>query len=113
MTLGITINVKPHAKPADVANATKVLIECLGVAHTGELAADANLTELVRVLNEGLNMTQPDDGGKTPVQALLETINEAIEKDDSLKAVFEDATVAEGVPLGKHCLIVCIFVGNV
>lgn len=93
--LGITI--RPDIPPEQVANATKVLIDVLGVADTAGLAENATLEELVQVLNDGLNATQSQDG-QAAVGDLLATVNAAI-ANANLGNVFVNATAVES---GEH-----------
>lgn len=86
----LVITLKDSIKSAAaVKDATKALIEAVGISTGDALHPNASLSSLVAMLNNELKT-------ESKQQELLQKVNGAIAADPSLSAAFNNATAVEG-----------------
>jgi hypothetical protein len=86
----LVITLKDSIKSAAaVHNATKALIEAVGISSGDALPPNASLSSLVALLNQELKSEEKQ-------QELLQKVNEAIAAAPSLSSTFTNASAVEG-----------------
>lgn len=94
----LVITLKDTIKSAAaVKDATKALMEAVGISTGDSLPPNASLSALVAMLNRELKT-------ETKQQELLQKVNVAIAADPRLSAAFNNATGVEGKQV---CVVMC------